>query len=110
MWTQPFLPPIRRAHLTQVGRIGLVAADLLGGDDQVELGAQMAPEMPSSLSSTLEMIPISYRSLRRSIAAFASRKGGHDATLSGRNWAREGSIVQPISSAVCTAARRRTSA
>ena len=55
-------------------------------------------EIPSSLSSTLEMIPISYRSLRRSIAAFASRKGGHDATLSGRNWAREGSIVQPISS------------
>ena len=28
--------------LLEVGRVGLVAADLLGGDDEVELGAQVA--------------------------------------------------------------------
>ena len=44
------------------------------------------------------------------MAAFASRKGSQRATLSGRNWAREGSSSQPISPATFTAARRRTSA
>ena len=44
------------------------------------------------------------------MAAFASRNGSQRATLSGRNWAREGSSSQPISFAARTVARRRTSA
>ena len=44
------------------------------------------------------------------MAAFVSRKGSQLATLSGRNWAREGSISQPISFAARTVARRSTSA
>ena len=44
------------------------------------------------------------------MAALASRKGCHLATLSGRNCARDGSISQPISPAARTAARRSTSA
>ncbi len=41
MWTQPFLPPMRRARLLEVGGVGLVAAHLLRGDDEFELGAQV---------------------------------------------------------------------
>ena len=62
--------------LLEVGRVGLVAADLLGGDDEVELGAQVAARDAEQLVVDVGDDPDRRSACAsRSIAAFASRNG-----------------------------------
>ena len=104
-----FLAADPAGALFEVDRFGLVAAHLLGGDDEVEFGAKVAPGDAEQFVVDVGDDPDLVAFAERSIAAFASRNGQPVGDAVGRNWRRRARSPSPCSPATLTIVRRRTS-
>ena len=96
--------------LLEVRGVGLVGADLLRGDDEVEVRLEVAARLAEQLVVDVGDQPDLNFFLKRSSCGLVSLNGGQRLTESGRKPEREGSSGQPSCLAICTAVRRRTSA
>jgi hypothetical protein len=72
------LDPLERER--EVGLVGLVGADLLGGDDPVERDSEPRFEEAKRSSSQLVMTPSLNRACRRASASAESAKAGQSPT------------------------------
>ncbi len=96
--------------LGEVRRVRLVGADLLGGDDEVEVErdvpARLAEELVVDVRDQADAVLLGDLLEDR----VGLLEGGQRWTESGRKPEREGSSGQPRSFAIWTAVRRSTSA
>ena len=97
--------------LGEMGRVGLVGADLLRGDDEVEVQRHVAPGLAQELVVDVRDQPdlVLLGDLRKLRVGLLERQPALD-RVGQEARARDGSSGQPSFFAICTAVRRSTSA